>query len=84
MANIDYCSKIVSHAGAENIKTMLTELSRKGAVTRKTLIPLKGAYPKHNEFTQKLFKLGEDELAQVLKRLSFLAQTKVYLFWTRK
>ena len=84
MTNPDYCHKIVAYAGSENIKNMLTELSRKGAVTRKTLIPLQGAFPKHKEFTQKLAQLDEDDLAQVLKRLSFLAQTKVYLFWTRK
>jgi len=83
MANLDYCRQIIQHAGEENIKNILTELSRKNAIPRKNLIPLQGAFPRHNEFQQKLANLNADQLALLLKRLSFLAQTKTYLFWTK-
>jgi len=40
-------------------------------------------YPTHQEFMAKIERLDGKSLAEVLKRLSFLAQTKVYLFWKR-
>jgi hypothetical protein len=35
------------------------------------------------EFKGKIEKLSDEELAKVLKRLSILTQTKVYLFWAK-
>ena len=40
-------------------------------------------YPKHDEFMSKIRELDAAGLAKALKRLSFMAQSKVYLFWRK-
>jgi ABC-type lipoprotein export system ATPase subunit len=70
--------------GKRKIVNILTELSRKGAIPRKRILPASQAYPSHKEFAEKTKKLCDEELAAALKKLGFLAQTKVYLFWSRK
>jgi hypothetical protein len=42
-----------------------------------------GAYPTHEEFVKKIRGFSDEGLAKALKTLSFLAQTKVYLFWKK-
>jgi hypothetical protein len=39
---------------------------------------------RHAEFMAKVSMLDVEGLAKMLKRLSFLAQTKVYLFWKKE
>gem|GEM_PF-7016094 len=41
-------------------------------------------YPSHEEFMEKLRRLDDVGLVATLKRLSFLAQTKVYLLWKKE
>jgi len=48
---------------------------------RKRLLALSSVYPSHEEFLEKLNLASGEDLAVILKRLAFLAQTKVYLFW---
>ncbi len=67
--------------GQENVKNVLVELSKHDAIIRRRLANLKNVYPKHEEFVDKISQLDETMLAEVLKKLSFCAQTKVYLFW---
>ncbi|MEM2953604.1 MAG: GNAT family N-acetyltransferase [Candidatus Bathyarchaeia archaeon] len=62
---------------------ILIELSRKNAIPRKRILPSNQAYPSHMEFAEKTKKLDDEELAAALKKLGFLAQTKIYLFWTK-
>jgi len=59
------------------------ELSEKGAIPRKRILSASKAYPSHTEFGEKIERLNEEGLAKVLRRLSFLTQTKVYLFWAK-
>ena len=59
------------------------ELSEKGAIPRKRILSASKAYPSRMEFKEKIEKLSDEKLAKVLKRLSFLTQTKVYLFWAK-
>ena len=66
------------------IVKILIELSRKGVIPRKRILSSKQAYPSHEEFADKVKKLDDKELAVALKKLSFLAQTKIYLFWKQK
>ncbi|PMB75180.1 MAG: hypothetical protein C0193_01680, partial [Candidatus Bathyarchaeota archaeon] len=75
--NID---KIKAIGKSEVIK-ILEEISEKGEVPRKRLLNFKKIFPTHKEFMEKIEKADEAEIASTLKRLSFLAQTKVYLFW---
>ncbi len=77
-----YNQKILAQTGTTPVLEILEELSRKDAATRKRLANLPSVYPRHEEFTTKLHSLDAEALAKLLKRLSFAAQTKVYLFWT--
>ncbi|MEM2386038.1 MAG: hypothetical protein QXO67_03545, partial [Candidatus Bathyarchaeia archaeon] len=74
----------IMEVGKEKIIKILSELSEKRGIPRKRIIATDKAYPSHMEFMEKLVKLSVEELAAALKRLSFLVQTKVYLFWKRK
>ncbi|MEM2971312.1 MAG: GNAT family N-acetyltransferase [Candidatus Bathyarchaeia archaeon] len=69
--------------GKNKIIKILEKLSLKGGASRNRLLTLKGAYPNHQQFVKKLRRLDEENLAKTLKKLSFLAQTKVYLFWSK-
>ncbi len=81
LPNTTYVQERISTVGSEPILSLLEELSRKDASVRKRLANLQAIYPKHEEFTQKIRTFNEAHLAQALKRLSFAAQSKVYLFW---
>jgi hypothetical protein len=70
--------------GGVGVLGVLEELSRREGVVRKRLLALGAVYPSHEEFLEKLKRLSDEDLAVVLKRLSFLAQSKVYLFWEKK
>ena len=74
----------IKKVGKRKIVNILLELSRKGAVPRKRVLPASQAYPSREEFADKVKRLNCEGLAKVLKRLSFMAQTKVYLFWTKE
>jgi hypothetical protein len=50
---------------------------------KKKAFALGSVYPSHGEFLEKLGRLGCGDLAVVVKRLAFMAQTKVYLFWRK-
>jgi hypothetical protein len=76
-----YSQKSISQIGKEPILNVLEELSKKDAAVRKRLANLQNVYPRHEEFTQKINTLDAVGLAKILKRLSFTAQTKIYLFW---
>ena len=73
----------ISQTGTQKIITLLTELSQHDASVRKRLATLRIIYPKHEEFTQKIATYNTAELALALKRLSFIAQSKIYLFWNK-
>ena len=57
--------------------------SWKDAGVRRRLVGLRSVYPKHEEFVAKVAELDAAGLAKALKRLSFMAQSKVYLFWRK-
>jgi len=48
---------------------------------RKRLLSGSKAYYTHKEFCSRVDRAGADKLAKMLHILSFLTQTKVYLFW---
>ncbi|MCW4010625.1 MAG: ATP-binding cassette domain-containing protein [Candidatus Bathyarchaeota archaeon] len=75
--------KIISQIGKEHVLGVLQELSRKNGAIRKRIANLQNVYPKHEEFTTKINSVDTAGLAKMLKRLSFTAQTKIYLFWTQ-
>ena len=84
LAGTHYAEHAISEAGKETVTAILENLSKHNASTRRRLIGIRNVYPKHQEFTAKLHKLDTADMAKALKRLSFMVQTKVYLFWSKK
>jgi flavodoxin len=84
LANTQYNEHIISEVGCKKIITMLEELSKHHPVIRRRLAGLSSVYPKHKEFTAKIREFNAANLALALKRLSFMTQTKVYLFWKKQ
>jgi ABC-type lipoprotein export system ATPase subunit/GNAT superfamily N-acetyltransferase len=84
LAGVQYGERVVSEVGREAVLDMLEELSRRDAGVRRRLVGLRNVYPRHEEFMAKAAELDVAGLAKALKRLSFMAQTKVYLFWSKK
>ena len=84
LAGVVYGERVVGEVGREAVLLVLEELSRRDAGVRRRLAGLRNVYPKHEEFMAKITMFDAVGLAKVLKRLSFLAQTKVYLFWNRE
>jgi len=83
LGSLNYNVQKISLTGKDKIIKVLEELSRKEGALRKRLMSSHTVYPKHEEFMEKISKLNGKNLAATLKRINFLAQTKVYLFWTK-
>jgi hypothetical protein len=81
LGSVNYNERNIRLIGKDKVVQILEELSIKEGTLRKRLMSLPKVYPTHQEFMAKIERLDEKSLAGVLKRLSFLAQTKVYLFW---
>ncbi len=84
LAGTQYCEQKISAVGRRTVSTVLETLSKRDASVRRRLAGLRNVYPKHEEFLAKICKLDSAALALALKRLSFIAQTKVYLFWRKE
>ena len=83
LTNETYNQQKITQTSKQPIIEILNELSRKGKIARRSLITLTTAYPTHEAFVTKTAQLDEKGLAKVLKRLNFLAQPKLYLFWKK-
>ena len=81
LGSVNENQKLIKKVGREKIAGVLEELSVKDGVLRKRLLALSSVYPSHEEFLEKLNRASCGDLAVILKRLAFLAQTKTYLFW---
>jgi ABC-type ATPase with predicted acetyltransferase domain len=84
LANTEYNEKMISQIGCKKIIALLIELSKRHPAVRRRLACLSSVYPKHDEFTGKIREFNAANLASALKRLSFMTQTKVYLFWKKQ
>jgi hypothetical protein len=83
LGSVNENRKLIEHVGREKIMGVLEGLSEKDGAVRKRLLALSSVYPSHEEFLEKLKCASCGDLAVVVKRLAFLAQTKVYLFWRK-
>jgi len=81
LGSVNENQKLVKQVGRDKVAGILEELSEKEGALRKRLLALSSVYPSHEEFLEKLKRASGGDLAVVLKRLAFLAQTKTYLFW---
>ena len=84
MASTCYNEQKLRQSAVRPIVEILTELSQHDGSVRRRVACTKNIYPKHEEFTAKIAQLGTSELSVALKRLSFCAQSKVYLFWKKQ
>jgi len=84
LVNTQYNEKMVSEVGCKKVIAVLEELSKRQASVRRRLACLSNVYPKHEEFAAKIREFNAANLAIALKRLSFMTQTKVYLFWRKQ
>jgi len=66
---------------AHSVKTILEDLSKAVGIYRKRLLSGHKAYYTHKEFCKHMEGADVKKLAKMLRILSFLTQTKVYLFW---
>jgi GNAT superfamily N-acetyltransferase len=73
--------KLIKNVEGGKVTGILEELSGKEGMLRKRLLALSSVYPTHEEFLEKMNRVSGEDLAVILKRLAFLAQTKTYLFW---
>jgi len=65
----------------EQVKNIFKEVSRSSGVYRKRIMSVHEAYLTHEQFCHRVDKASIEKLAKMLRILSFLTQTKVYLFW---
>jgi GNAT superfamily N-acetyltransferase len=72
---------VIERVERGEILRVLEELSRREGVVRRRLLALGAVYPSHEQFLEKMNRASDEDLAAIIKRLAFLAQTKVYLFW---
>jgi GNAT superfamily N-acetyltransferase len=84
MASTDYNKQKLEQTSTKPIIDVLIELSLHDGSVRRRLCNLKNVYPHHEEFAEKIAEFDIAELAVALKRLSFCAQSKVYLFWKKE
>jgi ABC-type lipoprotein export system ATPase subunit len=83
LPSLDYDMNKIGQIGKEQIIRILTQLSRKESVLRKRLLAITTVYPTQEQFIETINSLSDEGLAKILRRLSFLKQMKVYLFWQR-
>ena len=84
LAGVAYGERVVCEVGREAVLGVLESLSKRDAGVRRRLVGLRSVYPRHEEFVAKVAELDAAGLAKALKRLSFMAQAKVYLFWRKE
>jgi hypothetical protein len=83
LPNVAYVENRINQVGAQKITALLLQLSQKDGAARKRLATARNPFPKHEEVAAKIQNQTPSQLAQTLKRLSFLAQSKLYLFWRK-
>jgi len=70
--------------GLNQVKTILKGLSKSAGIYRKRILSGSKAYYTHKEFCKNVERSDAQRLAKMLRILSFLTQTKVYLFWKNR
>jgi len=79
-ANLEKLQKMPIHE-VEQVKSIFKEVSRSSGVYRKRIMSVHEAYLTHEQFCKRVDGASLQKLAKMLRILSFLTQTKVYLFW---
>jgi GNAT superfamily N-acetyltransferase len=83
LGSVNYNVQKIMEVGRQKIEKVLIEFCRKEGALRKRLLSFHRLYPKQAEAEAKIKSASTKLLAKILRRLNFLAQTKVYLFWAK-
>jgi GNAT superfamily N-acetyltransferase len=81
LGSVNYNIQKIKEVGRQKIESVLIEFCEKEGALRKRLLSFHRVYPRQDEAKNKIKSASTELLAKILKRLNFLAQTKVYLFW---
>jgi hypothetical protein len=84
LGSVNYNMEKIREVGRNKIESILIGFCRKEGSLRKRLLSFHRLYPKQAEAEAKIKAASIEILAKVIKRLNFLAQTKVYLFWAKR
>jgi hypothetical protein len=84
LGSVNYNMQKIKEVGRRKIESVLIEFCRKEGALRKRLLSFHRVYPKQAEAEEKIKSASTELLAKILKRLNFLAQTKIYLFWRKE
>jgi ABC-type lipoprotein export system ATPase subunit/GNAT superfamily N-acetyltransferase len=79
--SVNYNTQKIKEVGREKVEEILIKFCKKEGALRKRLLSFHRVYPKQAHAEAKIKAASIDILAKTIKRLNFLAQTKVYLFW---
>jgi len=79
-ANLEKLQKM-SADEVMRVKDIFKEVSKSSGVYRKRIMSVHEAYLTHEQFCHRVDKASLEKLAKMLRILSFLTQTKVYLIW---
>jgi ABC-type lipoprotein export system ATPase subunit/GNAT superfamily N-acetyltransferase len=82
LGSVNYNTQKIKEVSREKVESILIRFCMKGGALRKRLLSFHRVYPKQAEAEAKIKAASTELLAKILKRLNFLAQTKVYLFWS--
>jgi ABC-type lipoprotein export system ATPase subunit/GNAT superfamily N-acetyltransferase len=83
LGSVNYNMKKTREVGRNKVDSILIKFCRKEGSLRKRLLSFHRVYPKQAEAEAKIKTASTELLAKIIKRLNFLAQTKVYLFWQK-
>jgi GNAT superfamily N-acetyltransferase len=81
LGSVNYNMQKIKEVDRQKIESVLIEFCEKEGALRKRLLSFHRVYPRQDEAKNKIKSASTELLAKILKRLNFLAQTKVYLFW---
>jgi ABC-type lipoprotein export system ATPase subunit/GNAT superfamily N-acetyltransferase len=84
LGSVNYNMEKIREVGRNKIESILIGFCRKEGSLRKRLLSFHRLYPKQAEAEAKIKATSMEILAKIIKRLNFLAQTKVYLFWAKR
>jgi ABC-type lipoprotein export system ATPase subunit len=84
LGSLAYNVEEIGEVGRDAVLAVLEQFSRKdGGSLRKRVSCSGGNFQGHEEFLSIVSRFDVEGLAKCLRRISFLAQTKVYLFWKK-
>lgn len=84
VGGVDYNERKIRSVGKREIFDVLAEISRKSRALKRQFLFLRDVHLNHEKFLQKLDKLGEKGLTEVLKRLGFFGSDQNLSFLEKK